>query len=50
MHTVEIPSYAIERARSRRGRLNPFEHIEPERTALVVVDLQQTVSRCPVSG
>ena len=40
MHTIEIPSYAIERARSRRGRLNPFEHIEPARTALVVVDLQ----------
>jgi ureidoacrylate peracid hydrolase len=40
MHKIAIPSYAVERAHSRRNRLNPFEDIEPARTALVVVDLQ----------
>jgi ureidoacrylate peracid hydrolase len=40
MHTIAIPSYAIERVLSRRGRLNPFDGLEPARTALIVVDLQ----------
>lgn len=40
MHKIAIPSYAIERALSRRGKLNPFDTIDPARTALVVVDLQ----------
>jgi len=40
MHRIAIPSYAIERALARRGRLHPFDTIDPARTALVVVDLQ----------
>jgi ureidoacrylate peracid hydrolase len=40
MHKIEIPAYAIERALSRRGRLNPFGGVDPAKTALVVVDLQ----------
>jgi ureidoacrylate peracid hydrolase len=40
MHKIVIPSYAVERALSRRGKLNPFDEIDPARTALVVVDLQ----------
>jgi ureidoacrylate peracid hydrolase len=40
MHKIAIPSYAIERAQARRGRLHPFDGLEPARTALVVVDLQ----------
>jgi len=40
MHKIAVPSYAVERALSRRGRLHPFEDIDPARTALVVVDLQ----------
>ena len=40
MHKIAIPSYAIERALARRGRLHPFDTIDPARTALVVVDLQ----------
>src|SRR5262249_20634722 len=40
MHKIAIPSYAVERALSRRGKLNPFDKIDPARTALVVVDLQ----------
>lgn len=40
MHKIAIPSYAIERALSRRGRINPFDSVVPARTALIVVDLQ----------
>jgi len=40
MHKIAIPSYAIERALSRRGRIEVFDSLDPARTALVVVDLQ----------
>jgi len=40
MHNVEIPAWAVERALARRGRLHPFDDLDPARTALVVVDLQ----------
>src|SRR6266581_5355372 len=40
MHKIAIPSYAIERTLKRRGRINVFDGIDPARTALVVVDLQ----------
>ncbi|MFI4947219.1 MAG: cysteine hydrolase family protein [Alphaproteobacteria bacterium] len=40
MHKIAIPSYFIERALKRRGRINAFDGIEPAKTALVVVDLQ----------
>jgi len=40
VHKIAIPSYAVERALARRGRLHPFDDIDPARTALVVVDLQ----------
>src|SRR5215472_7757802 len=40
MHKVEIPSWADERALTRRGRLHPFDDLDPARTSLVVVDLQ----------
>src|SRR3954471_23293328 len=40
MHKVEIPSWAVERALARRGRLHPFDGLDPARTALIVVDLQ----------
>jgi len=40
MHKIAIPQYAIDRVMLRRGRLHAFETIEPRRSALVVVDLQ----------
>jgi ureidoacrylate peracid hydrolase len=40
MHRIAIPEYAVDRALSRRSRLYPFEDVDPVRTALVVVDLQ----------
>ena len=29
MHKVEIPSWAVERALARRGRLHPFDVLDP---------------------
>jgi ureidoacrylate peracid hydrolase len=40
MHKIAIPSYVIERVLERRGRVNPFDGLDPVRTALIVVDLQ----------
>lgn len=40
MHQIEIPAYALERIKERRGRFHQFESIDPVRTAHVVVDLQ----------
>lgn len=36
MHKIEIPQWAIERGRS----MNRFDTIEPEKTALLVIDMQ----------
>jgi ureidoacrylate peracid hydrolase len=35
-----FPQYVIDRVMAKRGRLNVFEHFEPTRTALLVVDMQ----------
>jgi ureidoacrylate peracid hydrolase len=40
MHPTALPQEIIERVCARRGRLHPFERLSPERTALVVIDMQ----------
>ncbi len=40
LHTVSIPAYVAERVRMRRGSDFAFPTIAPNRTAVVVVDLQ----------
>src|SRR5216683_648080 len=40
MHRIAIPEFAVDRALVRRGRLHPFDDLDPAHTALVVVDLQ----------
>lgn len=40
MHTIAIPHYVLQRVVERRGKVRLFEALEPARTALVVVDLQ----------
>ena len=40
MDEIEFPSALIDRVIGRRGRLHLYERFEPERTALLVVDLQ----------
>ena len=40
LHRVALPAYVAERIALRRGSPHAFERIDPARTALVVVDLQ----------
>jgi ureidoacrylate peracid hydrolase len=40
LHRVALPAYVAERIALRRGTPHAFERIDPARTALVVVDLQ----------
>jgi ureidoacrylate peracid hydrolase len=40
MHVVNIPQWAVERVIERRGSAHPYADLDPARTALIVVDLQ----------
>jgi ureidoacrylate peracid hydrolase len=40
MHKVEIRREIVERVLARRGRLHLFESLDPKRSALVVIDMQ----------
>ena len=40
MHKVEIRPEIVERVLARRGRLHLFDSLDPKRTALVVIDMQ----------
>ncbi len=40
MNGVTIPPAIVDRVRARRGTDHPFARLEPRRTALVVIDLQ----------
>ena len=39
-HDVRIPDYVIERIMAKRGRLEVFDRLEPTKTAMLVVDMQ----------
>src|SRR5258706_5379711 len=40
MHEVAIRKEIIERVLARRGRLHLFDRLDPKRTALLVIDMQ----------
>ncbi|MEJ1161314.1 cysteine hydrolase family protein [Prosthecomicrobium sp. N25] len=40
MHKVSIPQSVYDRVAARRGSVHPFADMDPSRTALIVVDLQ----------
>lgn len=40
MHSTELPQYVVSRVLERRGHLHPFKSLDPAKTALVVVDMQ----------
>lgn len=40
MHKTDLPQYAIDGAIRRRGKLHLFEEIEPTKSVLVVIDMQ----------
>ena len=39
-HDVKIPDYVIERIMAKRGKLEVFDRFEPEKTAFLVIDMQ----------
>jgi ureidoacrylate peracid hydrolase len=56
MHKVSIPQSIIERVVARRGREHVFDDLDPRKTALVVVDMQNAFmlpgvahSLCPMA-
>src|SRR2546430_16478376 len=40
MHTLSIPQSVVDRVITRRGREHIYENLDPAKTALVVVDMQ----------
>jgi ureidoacrylate peracid hydrolase len=40
MHNIKIPQWAIDRTLERRGKLHVHDNLDPSKTALIVVDLQ----------
>lgn len=42
MHDIQIRQEIRDRLMARRGRINFYEQIDPKRTALVVIDMQNT--------
>src|SRR5262245_17629437 len=40
MHRVALRPEIVERVMARRGRLHPFDKLDPKRTALLVIDMQ----------
>lgn len=42
MHDVKVRQEIIDRLLARRGRVNFYEEMDPARTALVVIDMQNT--------
>lgn len=40
MHKTDIPQHIVDRVTDRRGSAHPFSDLDPARTALVVIDLQ----------
>jgi ureidoacrylate peracid hydrolase len=40
MHKIQMPQWAIDRTLERRGKLHVHENLDPRKTALIVVDLQ----------
>ena len=40
MHQINLDPAVVERMKWRRGRLHAYESLEPTRTALIVIDMQ----------
>ena len=40
MHKLEMPQWAIDVALDRRGKAHVYDNLDPRKTALIVVDLQ----------
>jgi ureidoacrylate peracid hydrolase len=40
MHVIDIPQSVVDRVVARRGTAHPFANLDPGRTALIVIDMQ----------
>jgi ureidoacrylate peracid hydrolase len=40
MHPFELPQHIVDRVVERRGRINVIDRLDPRRTALIVIDMQ----------
>jgi ureidoacrylate peracid hydrolase len=49
MHKIDIPESVIARVVARRGRAHVHDDLDPRRTALVVVDMQNAFMPVPVA-
>jgi ureidoacrylate peracid hydrolase len=49
MHKVSIPQSIVDRVVARRGRAHVYEDLDPTRTALLVVDMQNAFMRADVA-
>lgn len=45
MHRVQIPQSVVDLVKQRTGKIHPFDRLDPRRTALVVIDLQNYFMR-----
>ncbi|ONG50187.1 hypothetical protein BKE38_19095 [Pseudoroseomonas deserti] len=48
MHALDFPHHVLDRVLARCGRLHPFAELDPARTALVVIDMQNGYMRADV--
>ncbi|MFT8246040.1 isochorismatase family protein [Roseomonas sp. BN140053] len=48
MHTISIPEHVVQRVVRLRGSVHPFADLRPERTALVVIDMQNAFMRADI--
>ena len=46
MHTLSIPQSVVDRVVARRGREHVYDALDPAKTALVVVDMQNGRASC----
>ncbi len=49
MHKIDIPQSVIDRVVARRGRAHIHDNLDPARTALIVVDMQNAFMPVPVA-
>jgi ureidoacrylate peracid hydrolase len=49
MHKISIPQSIMDRVVARRGRAHIYESVDPKRTALLVVDMQNAFMRADVA-
>ena len=45
MHQVQIPQSIVDFVKERTGKIYPFDQLDPRRTALVVIDMQNYFMR-----